>query len=256
MSIPDETLMAFADGELDAAARAAVETALREDPELAKRVARHVALRQRLHDAYASELAEAVPQRLLDAAKRAPVQANKVVNLQEIRDAKARDASVSRPQRAGGWRAAAAIAASVVIGFGLGYANRDRGQTETPLARGDDGALIAGGVLAKALSTQLAAQQDEALPVYIGVSFLAKNGEYCRTFSMTGTVSPQGLACRHGERWRIETLGQSDEVSRPGYRAASTGLAPETLRAIEDRIEGEALDARGEKQALQKDWRK
>jgi hypothetical protein len=256
MSIPDETLMALADGELDATARAAVESALRGDPELAKRVARHVALRQRLRDAYASELVEAVPQRLLDAAKPAAAQTNKVANLQEARDAKARDASVSRSPRAGGWRAAAAIAASVVIGFGLGYANRNRGQSETPLARGADGALIAGGVLARALSTQLAAQQDEALPVHIGVSFLAKNGEYCRTFSMSGNVSPQGLACRHGERWRIETLEQSYATPHPGYRTAGTELAPQTLRAIEDRIDGEALDAIGEKRALQKDWRK
>ncbi len=32
MTISDETLMAYADGELDAAARAAVESAMREDP--------------------------------------------------------------------------------------------------------------------------------------------------------------------------------------------------------------------------------
>jgi hypothetical protein len=256
MSIPEETLMAFADGELDATERAAVESALREDPELAKRVASHVALRQRLRDAYATELAEALPQRLLDAARRGPAQANNIVNLQAARDAKAHDASVFRSPRAGGWRAAAAIAASVVIGFGLGYANRNRGQTETPLARGEDGALTAGGVLAMALSTQLAAQRDAALPVYIGVSFLAKNGEYCRTFSLRGTVSPQGLACRHGERWRIETLEQSDEAARTGYRTARTELMPQTLSAIEARIDGEALDTIAEKHALQNDWRK
>jgi anti-sigma factor RsiW len=56
MTIPDETLMAYADGELDPAARAAVESAMREDPQLEKRVAQHRALRQRVRAAYSTEL--------------------------------------------------------------------------------------------------------------------------------------------------------------------------------------------------------
>jgi anti-sigma-K factor RskA len=255
MSIPDETLMAFVDGELDPSARAAVESALREDPQLAKRVARHVALRQRLRDAYASELAEPVPPRLLDTANRVSGQSNKVVSLQEARDAKARGAAAA-PPRATGWRAAAAIAASVAIGFGLGYANRNGSQSETPLVRGGDGALIAGGVLAKALSTQLALQRSETLPVDIGVSFLAKNGEYCRSFSLQGSSHPSGLACHQGEQWRLVTVEQSGGVAGPGYRTAGTDIAPHILQAIEERIDGEPLDAFAEKQALQKDWHK
>jgi anti-sigma factor RsiW len=67
----DETLMAFADGELDATTRAAVDAAMREDPEVAKRVAQHRALRAKLQLAYASELDEAPPERLLAAARAA-----------------------------------------------------------------------------------------------------------------------------------------------------------------------------------------
>jgi len=48
MSIPDETLMAFADGELDPVTRDAVESAIREDPHLQLKVAEHRALRQRV----------------------------------------------------------------------------------------------------------------------------------------------------------------------------------------------------------------
>lgn len=255
MSIPDETLMAFADGELDAAKRSQVESALREDPELAKRVARHLALRQRLRTAYAPELADPVPQPLLDVARRAPLQADNIVNLQKARDAKARDASASRFSVAD-WRPAAAIAASLLIGFGLGYANRFQGQAEPPLARAADGALSARGALATALSTRLAAQDRTASEVHIGVSFLAKNGEYCRSFSLQGPVSPSGLACRHGAQWRIESLSQSSDAAGSGFRTAGTALSSQTLRAIEERIDGETLDAAGESQALQKDWHK
>ena len=45
MTISDEMLMAYADGELDATAREAVESAMREDPQIVERVARHSALR-------------------------------------------------------------------------------------------------------------------------------------------------------------------------------------------------------------------
>ena len=59
---------AYADGELDPAARAAVESAMREDPQIEKRVAEHRLLRQRINAAYSAELSEGVPERLLTAA--------------------------------------------------------------------------------------------------------------------------------------------------------------------------------------------
>ena len=65
MSIADETLMAYSDGELDASARAAVEAAMRTDPEIARRVAQYREQRETLRAAYAPELAEPVPDRLL-----------------------------------------------------------------------------------------------------------------------------------------------------------------------------------------------
>jgi len=256
MSVSDETLMAFADGELDDAARAAIESALKEDPELAKRVARHVALRQRVRVAYSSELREPVPQRLLDAARRSPAQAGpatNIVNLKDARDARQREAAAS-DVAAPRWRSLAAIAASVVIGFGLGYASRNQGAS--PLVRSADGALTAGGSLATALSTQLVAGQSPGSAVHIGVSFLAKDGEYCRTFALSGAVRPSGLACRHGEQWRIESLGQSNDAAGSGYRTAATNMSSQTLKAVEERIEGEALDAAGEAEALHKNWRK
>jgi hypothetical protein len=256
MSIPDETLMAFVDGELDAASRALVESALLQDPELAARVARHVALRQRLSSAYAMDLTEPVPQRLLDAANRPRMQTNNVVNLQAARDARSREVADGGTAPATSWRPAAAIAASLIIGFGLGYINRNHGQGDPTLARGADGALNARGALAQALSTQLAATQSVNAEIHIGLSFLAKNGDYCRTFAMSGSVRPSGLACRHQEQWRIESLGQSSDASAGNFRTAGTDLSPQILRAVEERIDGEALDAGAEAQALQKNWHK
>jgi hypothetical protein len=84
-------------------------------------------------------------------------------------------------------------------------------------ARGAGGALVARGQLAKALSNQLAAEQSRNSTVRIGLSYLAKTGDYCRTFALSGTVSPSGLACRHGEEW-----GQiaGEPLDQAGERAA------------------------------------
>jgi hypothetical protein len=194
-----------------------------------------------------------VPKRLRDAAPGAPARQGTVVNLQDARDAKRRDAS-SPSTRPVGWRPAATIAASLLVGFGVGYANRH--PVSAPVVQGVDGALTAGGALNQALSTQLAARQDPASTVRIGVSFLAKNGEYCRTFNLRGTVSPSGLACHHAAQWRIETLSQSTESAGGAFRTAGTALSTDTLKAVEERIDGDTLDAAGEATALQKGWRK
>ena len=72
MNFSDETVMAYADGELDAASRAAVEAAMATDPQLAQRVARHRALRERLRAALRPVLDEPLPERLLEGVRGAP----------------------------------------------------------------------------------------------------------------------------------------------------------------------------------------
>ncbi|HXA91652.1 MAG TPA: zf-HC2 domain-containing protein, partial [Steroidobacteraceae bacterium] len=65
MSISNERLMAYVDGELDSAARAEVEAAMSGDTEFEQRIAKYRELRDKLKAAYESELAEPVPERLL-----------------------------------------------------------------------------------------------------------------------------------------------------------------------------------------------
>jgi anti-sigma factor RsiW len=253
MTISDETLMAFADGELDDAARAAVELALRTDPQLAKRVAEHRALRQRIQAAYSAELSEPVPERLLSAAKRrADASGTNVVNLQDARDAMARDTARARPLRTW-WRPAGSIAASLIIGLGLGYG---RWHQSAPLTRNAGGALVASGQLAQGLSQQLAADGSAAAAVQIGISFLARSGDYCRTFVLSGAISPAGVACHHGQEWQILTLSQSaaSGSATAGYRTAASEMSPAILQAVQELISGEPLDATAEAAARSKGW--
>ena len=87
MTVSDETLMAFADGEVDPATRAIVEAAMRDDPEVRRRVAHHQALREVVKGAFAAVIDEPVPQRLIAAARGAP--AGSVVDLAVARNAAA-----------------------------------------------------------------------------------------------------------------------------------------------------------------------
>ncbi|MEZ6023076.1 MAG: zf-HC2 domain-containing protein [Hyphomonadaceae bacterium] len=178
MSVSDEKLIAFVDGELDGAERAEVEAALAADATLAARAEAQRKLRTRLSAAFDGALDEPVPERLRAATEAAPRAAD-VASMADRRAAK------TRPQWS--FREWGAMAASLVGGLviGLGAMNANAPM----IAPGDDG-LVARGQLARALDTQLAS--DEAGAVRIGLSFRDQNGAYCRTFDARGTA---GLAC-------------------------------------------------------------
>ncbi len=259
MTISDETLMAFADGELEGAARTAVESAMREDPEIEKRVARHRALRGRISMAYSSELSERVPDRLVSAAMAgAAAPRDNVIRLEDAaksRQARSRPGHESSPSSRGpAWAWAASIAASVVVGLGLGFfASR---QGELALLRSESGALVAHGELARALSEQLAAQQSPNAAVRIGVSFLAKSGDYCRSFVLSGSLPQSGLACRHGADWLIHSLVQGPEggTAAADYRTAASPMAAAIFRSVDELIVGEPLDGAAEAAARANQW--
>jgi anti-sigma factor RsiW len=252
MSIAEETLMAYVDGELDASARAEVETAMRDDPEVAKRVAKHHELRAKIQLAYAAELTEAVPERLL-AAVRQPVRAADS-NIVDLKEARAAAQAPPRVQpRKPAWRFAASMAASLVIGIGVGFfAWR---HSDSVMIQTAGGALVASGSLAQSLSNQLAGDASSAGAVEIGVSFLAKSGDYCRTFALSGNASSAGLACRHEQRWEIRALTQPGTAGGSSeYRTASSSMSAAIISAVEQQISGEPLDRSAEVAALKRHW--
>ncbi|WP_135213053.1 anti-sigma factor family protein [Vitreimonas flagellata] len=228
MSVDDERLMAFADGELSGAERAEVEAALAQDASLREKLAAHQRLRTRLSSAFDGVLDEPVPASLLAAAPRMA----EVVNLAE--------------RRATRWsvREWSAMAASVVLGLfvGVGVMN-----TQAPLIAPSEGGLIARGALADALQTQLAS--DEAGAVRIGLSFRDADGRYCRTFDLTegGTA---GLACREGDAWNVAMT----VAGAGGGEVRQAAASEQILSAVDAIIVGEPLDAAGETQARDAGW--
>jgi hypothetical protein len=243
MSISDEVLMAYADGELDSKTRAEVESAMATDPQVARRVAEHKALRNTLRATYDPVLDEPIPGRLLDAA-RAP-KGRTTSNVIPIR--RRRQPRMPLPY----W---GAIAASFVVGVLVWHFGSELYSPEAVVER--DGQLLASGALDKALSTQLVRDQQAQSAVQIGVSFRSKNGSYCRTFQLHQADKLAGLACRDQGKWKLEVLAQNEASpgGHPEFRPAGSSLPPAIARAVDEAIEGEPLDAQGEELAKAGEW--
>jgi len=237
MKFPPETLMAYADGELDAETRRAIEAEMAVDPAIAQEIARHRAMRNEVGGAFAGVLEEPVPDRLLRAAKKSPAK------------------SPQQSRRQWSWPEWTSIAASLLIGVLAGRALLPQSGGERGLiTAGLDGRVIASGALAQALSEQLSSQ--DGTNIDIGLSFRAKSGEYCRTFGARAPNPVVGFACRDAEVWRIDMLSTAPRAeSGRGYRMASTQLPAPIVQAIAERMQGEALDADEEAIARQRRWR-
>jgi hypothetical protein len=257
MTISEETLMAYADGELDAATRASVEAAMQQDPDIGKRVARHRALREKMQGAFSAVLQEQVPDRLIQAARGHPA---KPPTETAARQGTVMDLSVARvaaqrknlavPLR---WQPAA-IAASLLLGLGLGFLAWH--EPNTLIRPGAGGGLVAGAALAEALSIQLSDDRPANQIATTGLSFHDKSGDYCRTFSLRGAAASSGLACREGTQWRIKALAQTARgaPNSGNFRTAGSEDSPAIRAAVEALIDGEPLDHAGEVTARQAGW--
>lgn len=235
MTVTDDMLMAYVDGELSPAEAAAIEAAAAGNADVAARLARHRLLSGAVAGAYADIAEEPVPERLtalLDGAK--------VVSLEAVRQRRAAPAW-------GRWGTiAAGIAAGLVVGLTL-----PRGQA--PLVGGD---MRARGQLASALDSQLASAPVEGALVKVGLSFRTQDQRYCRTFTVTKGEGPAGLACRDGDGWTVRmAVAQGPAGPAGDYRTAGGETPPEVLEAAQRLMAGEPLDAAGEAAAKAKGWR-
>jgi hypothetical protein len=244
MTFSEETLMAYADDELDPRTRAAVEAAMAADPEVARRVARHRALRSKLHSAFDKVLDEPPPERLIAATRIVPAVRREGNVIPLLRKAAPR---WSWPQ----W---GSIAASLVVGLLVGQVLLRSSVTGPITTR--NGQLLASGVLAHALSDQLASNQAHEAPVQIGVSFRSKTGAYCRTFVVRDSTALAGLACRERDAWQVQVLAQNESTpeNTSHYRPAGSALPRSVLQAVDEKMVGDPLDARAEAAARSKDW--
>jgi len=230
VSIDDQTLMAFADGELQGEARDAVAAAVAADPVLARRLERFGAVRALLADPLK---AAAPPPRddLLEAA-RASV---------------AREAATRRMT----FQALAAGVAVVVVALGVTLLGRGDGlghlQPEAPL----------GGALRMALDDTASGASSGTVmtkvqPLY---TVVAADGRRCRAFrAVRGSAAYEGAACRSDGAWRLVVLAP---IAKPagGFTQASGDEPPAVTAAIDALRPGDPLEPAAERALIAAGWR-
>ncbi|RSU69635.1 anti-sigma factor [Sphingomonas sp. S-NIH.Pt3_0716] len=225
--IDEAMLIAWVDGELDEVTRRRVDRAVAEDPALAARLEQHRRLRARLAGHFAPIAQEDVP-----ASMQAMLVPPTVV-------------PIARASRRWSWVTGGAIAASLLLGLGIGHMS---GGPDGPIAI-RDGAMLAQGPLATALDSQLASAGEDG-PVRIGLSFRRKGGGWCRSFDGAAMA---GVACRTDAGWQllqaVPGKGQTSE-----YRQAASA-DPRLLTTIDGLIDGAPADAQGERAAQAAGWR-
>ena len=231
----DERFFAWLDGELAPAEAAATADAVACDPALAARAEAHRAMQARLGSAFDPLMAAPVPDRIGEA----PVD---FTAAREGREAR-RSGIAAIPH----W---AAMAATLVLGLGLGTLVASRGARDAPVAI-EGGQMVATASLDKALDHQLASAQGGS-GARIGLTFRTAAGTLCRSFSGVGGAS--GLACRSGDQWQVRGLFGAVASSGGEYRMAA-GEDPRLAALVEQTIAGEPFDAAAEKAAMERGWR-
>lgn len=235
MSISEEQLAAFADGELEGAEHDAVAAAVAADPALAQKVAAHRRLRDTLGAHFAPILDQPVPERLRAAVT--GQDDHEVVDILAAR--RERNAVQASGKGRKGlrwqWVAGPALAASLLVALFL--------------PRGG-GATYASGPLAQALNSQLVATQPADARTRILLSFREKGGDYCRVFS---SAAKSGIACHTRRGWKLVRTMAGGEASGTQYRQAGSPDA-KLLAEAQKMASGPALDGSAELQARKDGW--
>ena len=225
----DEDFYAWLDGELDGDAAASMAARVAADPALTERAAQHRTLGDRVRGAFASVIADDVAPPRMTAD---------VVDLAARRTPHARGFGL--PQ----W---AAMAATLVVGLVAGQLVG--GSSDGPVEQ-RGGTMVAAASLDRALGAQLASAGNDG-PIRVGMTFRSRDGAICRSFTDGGA---SGLACRDGDAWRLEGLLAAPQNPGGDYRMAA-GEDPRLAALIDDRIDGEPLDAAAELAARDAGWR-
>lgn len=233
----DETLMAFADGELDEATSARLEAALATDETLAERLAVFFESRLLVAGAMKPLIDEPVPEALLksvrrmaDDARSGETNAGNVVPLRPKQQ---------RETRRWLMPLAASIVAVItgVVGFTVG-------RNLNP-SMPDSTAQIA-ALLDREASGQVIALGTSGETLHVIASFRDKNGSLCREYELKqASSSTVSIACRQDQTWVTQLALSSAKAE--GYVPAS---AQETIDAYLASIEAGAPLSSEEERAI------
>jgi len=260
MTVPDEELFAFVDGELPPEAMARITTAMQSDPQLALRVETQRALRRLLSGAHAGAPPRPPGRPPISVASVEPSKPAAARRAEIIAFPSAKDKAKDRPREPKPAKSAAkprrplspwlAMAACLMAGLFIG---RVAIPPLPELSGADDAPPIATGPLAQALNRQ--ASGPAPGPVRVGLSFRDKAGLYCRAFQASGGTPVAGIACREPAGWRLRLISAAAPSATAAGRAAGPETSAAVAAAVSAMIAGQPLDPAAEAQAKAKGWK-
>lgn len=270
--LSDETLMAFADGELEPGARARVEALLAARPGLRDRLAVFEATGRSLAGHFRSSMEEPVPARLLavvagrasgrnDTSSPTPAQ---VVPLRNgARLGRMIETAPARGRVA--LAAAVALAIGVTAGWGMHRALVSR-PTGGMLAV-DGGRIVASGVLQSALEgaasgTRGAASGETATghQIRMRLTFKGRGQGFCRHYEIAAGDGSgfAGIGCRdEAGRWHIRLHAPAAIRPAGADRTITASGADAAVGAmVEQMVEGDAFGPAEEAELIRRHWRR
>jgi anti-sigma factor RsiW len=239
--------MAFVDGELPAEEASRIEALLKDRADLRRYVDRQWELRRGVREAFSSALTEPIPDRLMAALSQAPVSRR-----WSIRQSFARlESAWPGILRRFGMPVTAALACGLILGVVIGPQILGSGSS---VLEQRNGALVAQGALANALSTRLASETANSA-LRVGVSFRAKDGRDCRSFQSDGAQAAlAGIACRDPHDWSIVMLANAEKQNSADYQTAGSTMPDSIRNAISGMMSGAPFDAPAERAARERGW--
>lgn len=243
MTIDDEKLSAFLDGELPEQEMAGIRAALAEDEALAQRLERLALPDDIIASTYRTiderPLPEAVTAMLATAhnSPRADEQANNVVAFPLWK----------RINHGLQQHAALAACLALVAGFVLSQATHPALSPNTDAAWQQVAAALDDG------RSGVAQQLADGSSVTPQLSFVSQDGTYCRQYAQSGTeTGTENIACNSGGDWTLIATVHTGPQTGGTYQTASGGSV---LDGVLDRmIAGAPLSADQETDAIDTEW--
>ena len=263
-NIPDEELMAFADGALSRVEHARVEALLACDPHLKDRLQPFVVSRAVLAEAFSGAVHAPIPDRLIKAitaGAKAPVaaRAHKTESgaFSRLLESVSSVLFPSGPQFAHAFSLTALVAGSAALGWVAAHQSVTTGGSSHVASL--DGAIIADPLLTRVLESAPGSAPGSAtangsiIPV---LTFQAQDGKFCREYEMTGQTGKHfaGFACRQATgAWHVVFHAESKAAAK-GFETAAGG-SPALEAAIEKFSDGGRVEAADEAALIAKAWK-
>jgi hypothetical protein len=241
MTISDDKLSAFIDGELSGDELKQIAAAIDADASLRRRVEAFAASDTILKRAY-SVISEAPMPDAVVELLREPARADKVV-------------AIGRPPARSRWPLAASVALGAGVALGLLVAEPGRMAPAPSVMLA--GAVNPADALHAALETTPSGDSvllAGARTASMVLTFQSSEGGYCREFTLETTADKtRALACRDDGQWTVK-LAAAEAPGDGGYAPAASGVSAAFDAGAEALGAGEPLDRTRENALLQSKW--